>query len=103
MHLNDETSLPKGEPEEKSMPPNLEAFISGECLPDNLDVYITPGTYDKYIPGLDVGGPWRRFIEQRPVRFVRKYPQRTPADTGTFEPIVMAFLGARLRKRTAIR
>jgi hypothetical protein len=80
-------SLLNGEPEEKSMLPNLEAFISGECLPDSIDVYFNYISYEIRMSCLD-SGTWKRFIERHPVRFVRKYPPLTQADEGTSEPIV---------------
>ncbi|KAI0290149.1 hypothetical protein BC826DRAFT_1028346 [Russula brevipes] len=73
-----EKSSPKSEPEEKSMPPNLEAFISRECLPDIIDVY------DKYTlwgwcPSLRLDC-WDDFIARYPISFVREYPPRTPTN-----------------------
>jgi len=87
-HPNKISSL-MGDPEEKSMPPNLETFISGEYLPDNIDVYVTSFSHKICDPHLD-SGLWEQFIEQHPVRFVRQYPPRIPTDKGTFETIVMA-------------
>ena len=86
-HPNKISSL-MSDPEEKSMPPNLETFISGEYLPDNIDVYVTSFSHKICNPRLD-SGLWERFIEQHPVRFVRQYPPRIPTDKGTFETIVM--------------
>ena len=86
---------PMGEPEEKSMPPNLEAFISGEYLPDNINVYVTSFSHKICGPHLD-SGLWERFIKQHPVRFVRKYPPRI-STKGTFETKVIACSNARIR------
>lgn len=81
------------------MPPNLETFISGEYLPDCIDVYVT-SSY-RIIPHMDAG-LWERFIERYPVRFVRQYPPRIPADTGMFELIVIARSDAWMRIRIVI-
>ena len=93
-------SPPMGEPEEKSMPPNLETFISGEYLPDSIDVYVT-SSHKICMPRLN-SGLWERFIERYPVRFVRQYPPRIPADTGMFKTIVIARSDAWMRIRMVI-
>jgi len=69
----------KPEEDENSMPPNLEALISGDCLPDFIDVYnsSTPSRVSLFHEPSD---PLKSFIEQYPVRFMRKYPPRTPKD-----------------------
>ena len=78
------------EPEEKPMPPNLEAFISGEYLPDHINVYVTSFSHKISLPHLD-SGLWERFITQHPVRFVRKYPPLARSSAkGTFETKVIA-------------
>ncbi|KAH9959957.1 hypothetical protein BC827DRAFT_424009 [Russula dissimulans] len=73
-----EASLVNGEPEEDSMPPNLETFISGECLPDALDAFANPTLLG--VPSHLPPGPVRLFIERYPIRFVRIYPPPTPTD-----------------------
>ena len=61
------------------MPPNLEEFIPGECLPDIIDVY--PNRYLLRVYGLfDLSTPQL----ERPIKFVRKYPPRTVIDKGMF-------------------
>ena len=76
-------TLPKDASRELSIPPNLEAFIPGECLPDDIDVYNN-FTFPPALPN-------RGFIPPYPIRFVRKYPSPlpTPVDKGTFNIIVM--------------
>jgi hypothetical protein len=83
-----EASLVNGEPEEDSMPPNLETFISGECLPDALDAFANPTLLG--VPSHLPPGPVRLFIERYPIRFVRIYPPPTPTDKGTFNPVMMS-------------
>ena len=54
------------------MPPNLETFIPGECLPDVIDVYID----DDFIQNIcDVYSTYdMRFTVQQPIKLVRQYP-----------------------------
>ncbi len=59
------------------MPPNLEEFISGERLPDIIDVYV--GENFLY----QVSG-WPQFAIECPIKFVRQFPQRTVLDKGMF-------------------
>jgi hypothetical protein len=79
-----EKSSPKSEPEDKSMPPNLEAFISRECLPDIIDVYDR-STLQDLCSSLHFDC-WDDFIARYPISFVREYPPRTPTNKGTFNP-----------------
>ncbi|KAF8497458.1 hypothetical protein F5888DRAFT_1698127 [Russula emetica] len=59
-----------------SMPPNLEEFISGERLPDIIDVYVNKEFLFLASGCLDF---LNRSIPQleRPIKFVRQYPKRT--------------------------
>jgi hypothetical protein len=61
--------------------PKLETFIPGECLPDVIDVYIDKdflyNTSSQYFAG-------KQFTMRQPIKLVRQYPPRTPADEGTF-------------------
>jgi hypothetical protein len=75
---------PKSEREKKSMPPNLEAFIARECLPDIIDVYDR-STLQDLCPSLLLDC-WDDFIARYPISFVREYPPRTPTDKGKFNP-----------------
>jgi len=78
-----------GKPEEDSMPPNLETFISGECLPDVIEVYGN-STLFRLSPFQSFPGPLKLFLERYPVRFVRMYPPRTQTDKGAFNPAMMS-------------
>lgn len=69
------------------MPPNLETFIPGECLPDVIDVYIGDDLFnDEICPQYLAPGKW--FTMRQPIKFVRQYPPlcipAAPADEGTF-------------------
>ncbi|KAF8464801.1 hypothetical protein DFH94DRAFT_784617 [Russula ochroleuca] len=59
--------------------PKLETFIPGECLPDVIDVYIDKdflyNTSSQYFAG-------KQFTMRQPIKLVRQYPPRTPADEG---------------------
>jgi hypothetical protein len=71
---------PEPEPDIKegvfSMPPNLEEFIPGECLPDIIDVYL------KFRVCVPLGLPTSP--RDSPTKFVRQYPRRTVTDKGMF-------------------
>ena len=84
--MND-APLPDDEPEEE-LCPNMDTFIPGERLPEFLDVYDdtdfceTNAFYRSRTPA------WKKFTQHRyPVKFVRVYPPRTPADKGAFYPV----------------
>jgi hypothetical protein len=93
-------SPPMGEPKEKSMPPNLETFISEEYLPDSIDVYVTSS--HQICASRRDADLWERFVERYPVRFVRQYPPRIPKDTGMFETNVIGLSDAWMRMRMVI-
>jgi hypothetical protein len=59
------------------MPPNLEEFIPGERLPDIIDVYVNEHFLYR-------ASGRSRFAIERPIKFVRRSPQRTVLDKGTF-------------------
>ena len=62
------------------MPLNLEEFISGERLPDIIDVYVNMDFLFRACELLDFSTPCPPL--ERPVKFVRQYPQRTCIDKG---------------------
>ncbi len=66
---------------EDSMPPNLEKFIPGKCLPDVIDVYIHNHFLNQAF------GPWlfpNRSTARHTIKFVRKYPKSTVIGEGMF-------------------
>jgi len=67
------------------MPPNLEEFIPGEHLPDIIDVYVSKEfliriTGSKRMRVLD----WPTSQVERPIKFVRQYPECNVVDKGMF-------------------
>jgi hypothetical protein len=59
------------------MPPNLEEFIPGERLPDIIDVYVSEDFLYQV-------SSRPQFAIERPIKFVRQFPQRAALDKGTF-------------------
>lgn len=82
-------SLLNGEEEENLMPPNLETFIPAECLPDIVDVYMDNHFIhnDLYIPDSEFEklSDLKNRTVRKPIKFVRRYPVRTPTDQGKLD------------------
>lgn len=73
---------PDGDLEKCKMPSNLEAFISGDCLPEVIDIYDNFKLRDKLHRFSNVA--MKQFFAQHFVRFVREYPPPPLANKGTF-------------------
>jgi hypothetical protein len=61
------------------MPPNLDEFIPGERLPDIIDVYVNSDILFRVRGSLHLSTQL-----ERPIKFVRRYPQRTVINKGMF-------------------
>lgn len=70
----DETPEPDG-----AMPPNLEEFIPGECLPDIIDIYVNKDFLFRVAGYLDCSNQSTEQFE-RPITFFRHYPRRFVVD-----------------------
>ncbi len=66
---------------ENSMPPNLEDFIPGKCLPDVIDVYVNNDFLYRAFGSRDFSD---QSTARRTIKFVRQYPQSTVIDEGMF-------------------
>jgi hypothetical protein len=58
------------------MPPNLETFIPGECLPDAIDVYIDDNFIHNICKLYSMHG--KQFTVRQPIKLVRQYPPCPP-------------------------
>ncbi len=63
------------------MPPNLEEFIPGTCLPDVIDVYVNNDFLYQAFEYQDFSD---RSTARRTIKFVQQYPQGTVIDEGMF-------------------
>jgi hypothetical protein len=71
---------------EDSMPPNLEKFIPGKCLPEVIDVYLHNHFVEQtlghryFFPDQSTA----RSTARHTIKFVRKYPKCTVIGEGMF-------------------
>lgn len=79
-------NAPNGVAEENLMPPILESFIPGECLPEVIDADVDYARFYKLARDMCPEAPdlWKRFTARHAIKFVRQYPPRTITDKGTF-------------------